>query len=389
LTGTGTKAVRFSRNKPVRFDGFMPAIADAAGAKWNMLFPLDGTYTRKDLGGTVTFDKAWLGTMLKNWVDAGKPKLSTDYWHFGDSDPDVVQPFENKLASGDIVDVELRNDGLYGLIEWTDKARACILSRELKSISPTFFVNGVNRHTGEPQGPTLAGAALLNDPFLQEIPQVAASTNVSKEKLKMDHATACTIHGLNPDTTSPEQLKQHMAKCAEAYKASQAAPAEGAPPAAAMSATEKTALEDKVKLARDEATRLAAEKTELSKRVEKMETERHDEKVAALNKELLDGGYITAAQQEGVAKFAKAFGIEESRTHYTAGGKKVELGEKGNGGSAPAVTASTAHAKFSELMDEYQEKQKLSPDKALAKLKRDHPDVWKSAAAATPAHAPK
>lgn len=381
--------------KKVRFNGFtQPALADASGPKWNKLFPLGETFARGDFG-EVTFSKQFLQTMVDNWAKAGKPKLSTDYWHFGDSDPSIQQPFENKLASGDITDVELRDDGLYGLFAWTDKARNCILSRELKCISPSFQINGSDRHTGEPQGPTLLGAALLNDPFLQELPQVAAAAAprpTRMEMKRMDHTELCTHFGLDPNMTTPDQLKQHMSACRAAYEGQTdgKVPGVDAVKAAASETALKLTREENTKLAADNA-RLSADAVKLAERVKVIEAARFDEQVTALNTELLTGGYITAAQQEGVKKFATALGLAEAKTHYLAGGKKVATTEVGVPGATPEerskFSGGAAKTEMTRLMDEYQASG-LKADKAMAKLRREHPEVLKAARAATPSTVP-
>lgn len=83
------------------------------------------------------------------------------------------------IASGWIKDVQARPDGLYGLVEWTDKARDMIKSGEIKYISPAIRLNSLDKVTGKPIGAKLSSAALCQKPFLSSLPPALASDSES------------------------------------------------------------------------------------------------------------------------------------------------------------------------------------------------------------------
>lgn len=79
------------------------------------------------------------------------------------------------VASGWIKDVQARADGLYGLVDWTDAARAKITSQEYKYISPAVRFGARDGVTGESVGAKLTSSALCLKPFLKQLPAALAA----------------------------------------------------------------------------------------------------------------------------------------------------------------------------------------------------------------------
>lgn len=313
----------------------MPTGTADSDTRWNKLFPL-GTWSRPGFpGGSLTIDKDFLSTMVSNWQRVGKPARPVDYFHRGESLPDGVANTD-KVASGWIEDMQLRVDGLYVAIKWTDDARGLILADKLRFLSPTFSVNAPDRFTGKPQGPTLLGAALLNDPFLEELPRVAASaapTQAAKPAVpgaRMDKVKLCALLGL-PADTSDEDVEKHLA----AKKAKE---------------MELAAHEAQLKLARDEAgsklqatqeaLKLQAEATKkLEAQVVAMQAKERDGAITVLCRRLVSEGRIVAATQEKVKAYALAMGVEEAEKFFGELPVVVKLGETGVPGASTEVDA--------------------------------------------------
>lgn len=223
------------------------AKTDEPTPKWQLIFPLGATKHRRDFpGGKITFSADFLRTMVRNYEVEGKPDRAVCYFHRGASVPGDTTPIDEKIAAGWIGDLAFdeigksveRKDGpgLYALIRWTERARNYILADEINRLSPEFNTNGTSKATGKEQGPTLYGAALLTDPFLTELPAVAASESQEHD---MDRKCVCAAMGL-PETATDEQINQACQKMAEARQkmqgAKQGAPApEAGKPAATMS----------------------------------------------------------------------------------------------------------------------------------------------------------
>lgn len=316
----------------------------STGPKWCALFPLDSERFRSDFpGGSIVFDAAFFEAVLANWERAGRPPLPVDYGHD-----------EGGIAAGWISDLRVGAAGFFeACIEWTDRARAAIAARELQCLSPTFSTNGDDPTTGKPQGPTLYGAGLLNTPFLQDLPRVAASAvppaPAAKEQ-RMELKQLLALLGL-PDTGTPDDV----AKTLGDWKAKLAAPPQAAPAgepdgdeAKKMSRVVELAIEPvKAKLAATEA-----EKLELAKRVEALEAEKTAAEVKELTTLALSKGIGKAA--EFVAKLS-VHGVKFARevVEMTAG--TVTMGEKGiagdtSGTDSPEAMRATINAKVEEFV---------------------------------------
>jgi phage I-like protein len=353
-----------------------PAEGTEPAPQWNKLFPL-GTFHRHDFPkGGITFDAEFLSAMVVNWTRSGRPALPIDYMHRGDSSGPL--PVEEKVASGWIEDLQLLGDGLYGLFRWTARARGFILADELRYLSPTFAVNAMDRRTGKAQGPTLFGAALLNDPFLQDLPRVAASSTHPAEEAtttadeapprsnKMDPKKIRLALGLAEDATD-EAVE---ARAAELTKLEAAAKEEGEKLRASNgAATEKLqAAQSALTAQADEAKKLAARVLVLEE--EKAETER-----GGLVRDLLKDGRITAAQGEQVKSYAKAMGLDEARKFFASMPQVVQLGETGVSGRADDAEP---HKKHAALVLEAKQKFACSASDAARRVNREHPELAKA-----------
>lgn len=74
------------------------------------------------------------------------------------------------------IDPQTDNQGvLWGLAEFTEKARAMLAAREYKYISPVINWGARDKKTGEQQGATITSVALTNVPVLEEMPAIALS----------------------------------------------------------------------------------------------------------------------------------------------------------------------------------------------------------------------
>ncbi|CAN7167290.1 hypothetical protein LJR234_000355 [Mesorhizobium amorphae] len=143
--------------------------ADADGEKWVQLVPA-GTFSgRNGQGPWTTGDKASMETIVANSRQyAGSTDLAIDYDHqavFG-AIPGVGGTAK---AAGWIKELQARDDGIYGRVEWTAAAAIAIKRKEYRYISPVFFHE---KTTGRVLAIRMAG--LTNTPNL-DLVAVAAS----------------------------------------------------------------------------------------------------------------------------------------------------------------------------------------------------------------------
>jgi phage I-like protein len=333
----------------IRFDGAQvvrPADAQDVEPKWNKLFPL-GTFHRSDFpGGELVFDRAFLQSMVDNWVKGGRKAKPIDSLHRGDSGEDGL-PASEKSARGWIEDLKLEGDGLYGLVRWNAKGLAFILGDEYRYLSPSFHPDWVDTHSGERQGPTLFGAGLLNNPFLEELPRVAASVSGDEPKEHtVNKKMICSYLGM-PEDTADDAVMECIKQLASSKK---------------LSDEKESAL--KLSATKDaEALKLAqADNVKLSTRIEKLETESKEAAERALKVEtvalcdkLQGEGRIIAAQKSDVEEDVKTYGLSKATERWSKQAVVVPLGErgiagKGDGDVTPESAFKSLQAKADELV---------------------------------------
>lgn len=334
-----------------RFESLpIASIEGDASPKWNKLFPLGVTRFRRDFpNGKITLSAAYLGAMVKNWERWNKPALPVDYWHDDDS--------PESIASGWIEDLELRADGLYGLIKWTAKARERIAADELRFLSPSFAPDMEDPTSGQRQGPTLLGAALLNKPFLFDLPRVAAgrepSTTTPKENTML-RTLLLTIFAL-PEVTTDETLADRVrALKAENVKLSTEQDEK----------IELTSKPLKVELAaaRETVTKLEAD-------VAKLKTEKQDAEIATFLGQLETDKKLLPANRESAKQICLKMGMDFARAHFAAAPAVVPTGEQGFKGKdedakSPEQATAQLDAEIARLQKEdsnltYREARKL------------------------------
>ncbi len=353
--------------------GFAIARPDVKGEpRWNRLFPLGSRFRDDFPGGRIDFTQKFLSTMVENWRRMGSAALPADYLHRGDADGDL--PVEEKVASGWIEELELRNDGLWGLIRWTERARSYIAADELRYLSPTFATDAKDRSTGKPQGPTLYGCALLNTPFLTDLPRVAASAvavppanpqPAPKAKETQMHKLICAAFGLPEDSTE-EAIVAHATKCAAALTATAKLSAEK-DEALKLAATNSTGVEAlKIALAKE-----SIERTALSAEVVKLQKAAVDAAIQVEADKLFAAGKLPGKDTESFKKVALAMGLPEALSIFGSR-TGVELKEVGTtGATEPAITDSKAlQAKYDAEFDALL-KAGTSSATAVQKLGRD------------------
>jgi phage I-like protein len=109
-------------------------------------------------------------------------------------------------AAGWITDLELRDDGsLWGRVEWTEKGRQAVESREYRYLSPVFVYHEPTKRILQ-----LTSAGLTNRPNLH---LSALNRETTKEENKMDEFLKKLLAALGlPDGTTFDQALEQIAK---------------------------------------------------------------------------------------------------------------------------------------------------------------------------------
>ncbi|KGD95686.1 phage protease [Rhizobium sp. YS-1r] len=172
-------------------------MAEQAGDRtaWVHLIPA-GTFTGIDGRGPYSMPDA-AAVMNKTRAYHGKRKIVLDYEH------QSINSQKNghaAPAAGWIVGLEAREDGIWGLVEWTDKAAAHIASKEYRYISPVFL------HTKSGEVLFLRNATLTNTPNLDQLVALnRAETSMDNETVNAKLAAAAKLLGL-PETAGQAEI---------------------------------------------------------------------------------------------------------------------------------------------------------------------------------------
>lgn len=79
-------------------------------------------------------------------------------------------------AAGWIKDIQLRSDGIYGVVDWTERAAEYLKNREYRYLSPVVLTQGKGRRVV-----ALHSAALTNTPVIDAMTPIANSDKPSEE----------------------------------------------------------------------------------------------------------------------------------------------------------------------------------------------------------------
>jgi len=120
-------------------------------------------------------------------------------------------------ASGWLKEIEPETDGqgiLWGLADFTEKARAMLAAKEYKYLSAVIDWGARDRTSGEQQGATITSVALTNVPVLEQMPAIALSEagwvveesterreQMAVKKLILADRAACTARAVLEDGT--------------------------------------------------------------------------------------------------------------------------------------------------------------------------------------------
>lgn len=170
------------------------------------------------LNGTFEMNQITFDQMVSNY-ERGGIDIVVDYEHqtlWGGEAP----------ASGWIlkepISLKVENGELFAQIQWTDRAKAMIMSGEYRYMSPVFAPNTISQSDGSNIGWTLHSVALTNKPFLEELDEVRLNkliqnTNHTKEEGTMTKEEELAIIAENEKIKAEnEALKTQNEQHAEA-----------------------------------------------------------------------------------------------------------------------------------------------------------------------------
>ncbi len=346
-------------------------------AKWNKIF-VQGEQHRGDFpDGKMHVGRLQFEQMITNWKRAGGNGLPVDRFHWGDSN-DTRIAADDKDAVGFLEDLRVDADGdLEALINWNDLGREKITKDRLRYISSTFHPNWIDRKTGKPQGFTLFGAGLLNDPYQTELPRMAASRNSThpadeannpEHKVNKILLAALALIGLTETATEADVAAKKAELESDKLKLSQ------------LTADNEKAI----KLAATRGDGLEALKLQLTNQqteIQKMKDSARDAEINGLNELLIREGRITSAEQDDVKKVALAMGVPEAKAIFGKRAPIVKFTSKGSNAGGAEENTGDAMAKLEKIADDIEAKEKVKPSEAIRLAASRNPELFKASKA--------
>ncbi|MCP3735975.1 phage minor head protein [Sphingomonas sp. RP10(2022)] len=166
----GRSGWRFFADRPATAAGLPMGVSampiDRRGKRLVQLFPPYGAWTARNGTGTFTIrDRAQADAIVRSTFAAlGTRGLTIDYDH-----QSVRAPKRPFVPAGNILTMEVRDDGIWAVVNWTSDATIAINAREYRYLIPRFL--------HDPSGAVtrIVGAGLDNSPTL-DLPPIAAES---------------------------------------------------------------------------------------------------------------------------------------------------------------------------------------------------------------------
>ena len=287
----------------------------------------------------ITLEK--LHQAVANFKRGGRTVV-LDYDHALDMDD--VAP-QDRIASGEVFDMKVEGNALYGLVEWTARAKDGIKAGEWRYFSPAWSENAIDKYTGDHIGFTLVGGGLTNRPLFDRQPRVAASDAAgknNKEKTVMEMKEILEALGLPEGGDALAEIRK--IKDAETTRI------------ASETKSLNEAKEQVVKLAA-EKTALAAELKNRDAKLAEITKALHERRWTELRDKAMNAGKATAAEFTASEKgecamkslFDAAPDTVEKMILDRPDGYAVKLGEQGTG---TKPSADSAEIKIASIMTE-------------------------------------
>jgi len=197
--------------------------------EWVHLIP-GGTFLGRDGRGPYNLDK---DAVLSAW-DRHGADLPVDYEH---QSIDAARKQGDVPAAGWIKALDVRTDGLWAQVEWTDRASTLLTNREYRYLSPVFSFDPRDGRivrldgaglTHYPNLPLRAAASTENHPMNETLLRIAAELGIEAPesvapivekidamKQELDAARTAAHSALTPDPEKWVPCETHLATAAQ------------------------------------------------------------------------------------------------------------------------------------------------------------------------------
>lgn len=163
---------------PVPFE-LDPTEADASGdVEWHQIFPW-GEVDHPN--GSFDVTREWAQGLVESFQFMES--------RHGDHPPILRQHQEDGFVWGDIVGVEVRDDGVYAGLDWAPIAQPLRDAEAIDRLSPTFLEQWTDPETGTELGPVLWEVSFVSREHLKSLPTLSESDGASNAPALPDDHT--------------------------------------------------------------------------------------------------------------------------------------------------------------------------------------------------------
>jgi phage I-like protein len=262
------------------------------------------------------------GKLVKRTIKVTPDDCDEMVVNFGNMGRDVVIDYEHQTESGDEAPaaawikrlVAKGAEGLWAIVDWTDRAIQYLRAREYRFLSPVFSTRGaLDKVTGKPIGAVFYSAALTNQPFIDILKPIVAksSTSTSQESVMTEHfkklfKAVCTALGHTPDDDFGddnvdkvhEKFKAHVAGLGKAGKFKKDL-------LLIVGAGENASEEEIITVAKTKLNAQPADVASLKTRIDQLESEKREKEATDAFNEAFNAGKILPAVRDEALAWAR------------------------------------------------------------------------------------
>jgi phage I-like protein len=159
--------------QPVKLDA---GTGDTGAPVWIQL-ARSGSFAGHPSGKAFKLDATTFGQIVTNFHGNRDRRLPIDFEHACEQDPTEGSIAATGVpAQGWIIDMEVRGSDLWAKVEWGTLARQYIRDGQYRFISPAIHFQMKDRVTGQQIGAYISSAGLTNQPFLDGMQPLAATS---------------------------------------------------------------------------------------------------------------------------------------------------------------------------------------------------------------------
>jgi phage I-like protein len=336
---------------------------EGSAQSWIQIFKV-GKFSHP-LYGDFEITKDLLSKIVKNFETFNERDIMVDYNHGSGMTADP----ESSKAAGWVRDMQVKKDGLYALIDWTEAAVDYIHNGEFRFISPEWTEQYQDKRNGDLVGPMLLAIALTNRPFLEGMKPVELMEIPLKGKMKINGGESMKLsekikerYGLADNANEDDVLraieKAESIALSEIRKAVEAKEGETVIEAVKRKCSELDAAIKIGKELHDKLEEAAKNNATLSADLKKGKA------IAFADKMILTEKKALPAQRDSIMAMCETMGLEAAEKFYAGAPKLDHFKAHGTNAGEEKVSLNEHEAHVAKILG-------IDPSKVVALKEKD------------------